>query len=86
MRQPDLMGVNLSVEGTAIQLHPIVQDEVFRIGHEAGRNACMHSGGNRIEVELSYSEHFTLRVRDNGTGISPELAERAERITSGLEE
>lgn len=84
MQQPNLVRMNLSVEGTAIELHPIVQDEIFRIGHEAVRNACAHSGGNRIEMELSYSNSLTLRVRDNGRGISPEIAEEGRKNHFGL--
>lgn len=44
-----------------IDLHPLFQREVFCIGHESVRNACMHSGGNRIEVELSYA--LTERIQ-----------------------
>ncbi len=35
---------DLSVEGTSKQMHPIARDEVYRIGCEAIRNACNHSG------------------------------------------
>jgi signal transduction histidine kinase len=39
------IAVSFSVAGEAREMHPIVRDEIFRIGHEAIRNACMHSGG-----------------------------------------
>ncbi|MGC2662417.1 MAG: two-component regulator propeller domain-containing protein [Bryobacteraceae bacterium] len=84
MRRPGSMRINLSVEGTVIELRPIVQDEIFRIGHEALRNACLHSNGNQIELEISYSKNLTLRVRDDGKGISPELAEEGKQSHFGL--
>ncbi len=34
------MGVDLTVEGKARDMHPIVRDEVWRIAYEAIRNAC----------------------------------------------
>ena len=34
---------SLFVIGDAKEMHPIVRDEVYRIGHEAIRNACTHS-------------------------------------------
>lgn len=64
----------LAVEGSARELHPIVRDEVYRIGYEAIRNACNHSGGSRLEVDLMYARSLVMRVRDNGKGIHPEVA------------
>jgi signal transduction histidine kinase/ligand-binding sensor domain-containing protein len=64
----------LSVQGPSRELHPIVRDEVYRIGYEAIRNACVHSEGNLLNVELDYVEDLVLRVRDNGKGIDPQLA------------
>ncbi|MBB5066224.1 sensor histidine kinase [Granulicella mallensis] len=63
--------VNLSVTGKSKDMHPIARDEVYRIGDEAIRNACLHSGGQRIDIELVYDENMLLRVRDNGKGIDP---------------
>ena len=80
----DSMEVSLSVEGTATEMHPIVRDEIFRIGLEAIRNACWHSGGSLLEVELSYAKNFTLRVRDNGKGIHPEVAAKGKEGHFGL--
>jgi len=38
------MAVTFSVVGDAAEMHPIVRDEIYRIGYEAIRNACVHSG------------------------------------------
>lgn len=64
----------LVVDGIAQQLHPIVRDEIYRIGYEAIRNACSHSGGSRLEIDLSYARNLVLRVRDDGKGIPPKVA------------
>ena len=40
-------------EGAPRTLHPIVRDEVYRIGREAVTNAFRHSHATRIEVELN---------------------------------
>ena len=55
-------------------MHPIVRDEVYLIGYEAIRNAYMHSAGSRLHVELTYGDYFSLRIRDNGSGIDPSIA------------
>ena len=65
------MGLNLSVTGTSREMHPIVLDEVYRIGDEAIRNACLHSGGRQLNIELVYGENIVLSIRDDGKGIEP---------------
>jgi signal transduction histidine kinase len=68
---PASMSVSLSVIGTPSDMHPIVRDEVYRIGYEAIRNASLHSLASQLEVELSYGQDLTFRVKDNGIGIDP---------------
>jgi signal transduction histidine kinase len=87
------------VEGASRTLHPVIRDEVYRIGREALTNAFRHSGGDKIEVELEYTDHqLRVLVRDNGCGIDPQVLrtgrdghfglsgmhERAERIGAKL--
>jgi signal transduction histidine kinase len=67
----------LSVEGAVRDLHPIVRDEIYRIGSEAIRNAYLHSGANELDVNLCYSHNLTIRIRDDGKGIDPDV------VTSG---
>ncbi|HEX5888938.1 MAG TPA: two-component regulator propeller domain-containing protein, partial [Pyrinomonadaceae bacterium] len=88
--------ISFAVNGQSKEMHPVVRDEIYRIGYEAIRNACAHSGGNRVEITLEYAHDLTLRVSDNGAGIEPDIAaqgkdghfglrgmrERAERIGS----
>lgn len=60
--------IHVSEIGEAREMHPIARDEVFRIGHEAIRNAYQHSKGTNIWVEIGYNSILTLRIRDNGCG------------------
>jgi signal transduction histidine kinase/ligand-binding sensor domain-containing protein len=64
----------IAVEGAAQDLHPIVRDEIYRIGSEAIRNACLHSGASELDVSLNYSQNLIVRVCDNGKGIDPGVA------------
>jgi len=58
------------VEGVSRVLHPVIRDEVYRIGREALANAFRHSGATDVEVELEYAMHqLRVLVRDNGCGI-----------------
>lgn len=62
------------VEGTSRALHPVIRDEVYRIGREAVGNAFRHSGATNIRVELEYGAHeFRLLVQDDGCGIDSHL-------------
>jgi len=66
-------------EGQVRVLHPVIREEVYRIGREALVNAFRHSRANNIELELEYApSHLRLLVRDNGSGIDP-LVVRAGR-------
>jgi len=75
---------SLVVEGATKEMHPVVRDEVYRIGYEAIRNACTHSGGNGVEVTLSYARDLELRIRDNGKGIDQEIVGKGRPGHFGL--
>jgi signal transduction histidine kinase len=67
-------GCRVIVEGTPKQLHPIIRDEVYRIGREALANAFRHSQANKIEIELEYSsKQLRILIRDDGVGIDPNV-------------
>jgi signal transduction histidine kinase/ligand-binding sensor domain-containing protein len=82
---PTSMAVSFSVAGEAREMHPIVRDEVYRIGFEAIRNAAMHSKASRLEVELEYAHDLTIRVSDNGIGIDPAVADHGKDSHFGLQ-
>jgi signal transduction histidine kinase len=64
-----LIDVSVSLRGKSKEMHPIARDEVYRIGYEAIQNACAHSGGTHVSVELEYGQYLRLRVRDDGRGM-----------------
>jgi len=82
---PNSMAVTFSVVGDAREMHPIVRDEIYRIGYEAIRNAFAHSTASRLEVELRYAHDLALRVSDNGTGINPAIADTGKDGHFGLQ-
>jgi signal transduction histidine kinase len=82
---PSSMAVTFSVVGDAREMHPIVRDEIYRIGYEAIRNAFAHSSASRLEVELRYADDLALRVRDNGTGIDPAIVDAGKDRHFGLQ-
>ena len=84
-RLQGLRDVNFVADGKKTEMHPIVRDEIYRIGYEAIRNACQHSGGTRLEVYLSYSRDLTLRITDNGKGIVPAVVGQGKDGHYGLQ-
>jgi signal transduction histidine kinase len=82
---PDGMTVSVSVIGDARELHPIVRDELYRIGNEAIQNAKAHSHGSRLSIDLMYDQDLTLHVGDNGVGIDPGYAIGGKEGHHGLQ-
>jgi signal transduction histidine kinase/ligand-binding sensor domain-containing protein len=79
-----LADVSFSVTGDSREMHPVVRDEIYRIGYEAIRNSCAHSGGNRLQVSLEYAHDLTLHISDNGVGIDSEIAQTGKKGHYGL--
>ena len=52
---PEAVEFRVIVEGRSRPLHPVIRDEVYRIGREALSNAVRHSGAQKIEVEIDYT-------------------------------
>jgi ligand-binding sensor domain-containing protein len=78
------LSVATTVVGDARNLHPIVRDEVSLIAREAIHNACIHSRGSQLRVELGYAEDLRLRIRDNGVGIDPDVLDAGKKGHFGL--
>jgi signal transduction histidine kinase len=78
------MEVTVLVNGVSKEMHPIARDEVYRIGHEAILNACNHSGGTRLRIELVYDHNMLLRIQDDGGGIPPQILQAGKSGHYGL--
>jgi signal transduction histidine kinase/ligand-binding sensor domain-containing protein len=63
------METSFSVEGDSREMHPVVRDEIYRIGYEAIRNASAHSKASRLQVGLKYGQDLAISIADNGVGI-----------------
>jgi signal transduction histidine kinase/ligand-binding sensor domain-containing protein len=87
------------VSGRPQLLHPLIRDEVYRIGRESLVNAFQHAQAEMVEVELEYlPQNLRIMIRDDGKGIDadvlrsgraghlglPGMRERAERIGARL--
>ena len=77
--------VDFSVVGTSKEMHPLVRDEVYRIGYEAIRNSVVHSKASRLQVELRYEQDLSLRVKDNGVGIDCVVLSQGKNEHFGLQ-
>ena len=82
---PRSMALNFVVVGDARETHPIVRDEIYRIGYEAIVNACVHSSASNLKIELTYGRDLTLRVADNGAGIDPAVTDQGKQGHFGLQ-
>jgi signal transduction histidine kinase len=98
--QQDEVKFRVIVDGEPRPLHPVLRDEVYKIGREALINAFRHAHAKKIEMELKYtSKRFCILVRDDGCGIDPSVVqlgreghwgltgmrERADRIGARLQ-
>ena len=73
------------VEGRPRPLHPIIRDEVYRIGREALVNAFRHSQAKLIEVEVEYrARSLRVIIRDDGCGIAPRVLRSSREGQGGL--
>ena len=64
---------------------PAVLDQIYLIAREALFNALRHSQAKKIEVEIRYSPRkLRVTVRDDGTGIDPQLLHSSPKAHWGL--
>ena len=70
----------MTIEGTRRRLHPMVFEELQRIGEEALRNAFRHAGAQAISLTLSYRRRsLLLLVRDDGAGLPIDVVSAGDR-------
>jgi signal transduction histidine kinase len=64
---------------------PGVLQQIYLITREALLNALRHSRAKKIELEVRYSpRRLSVTVRDNGTGIDPQLLHSGRKAHWGL--
>jgi signal transduction histidine kinase len=76
--------VSVYVTGHPKEMHPLIRDELYRVGYEAIRNAYSHSKGSRLEVGLKYGQDLTVLINDNGVGIDPAILDHGKEGHFGL--
>jgi signal transduction histidine kinase len=84
--------IDVAVKGRHRRLVGPVEHQLFRIAQEGMTNAVKHSGGDHVDIELSYEpDAVTLTIHDNGRGLAVEVTppghfglqgmiERAQRV------
>ena len=67
------------------ELQPLVRDEIYSIAREALRNAFTHACATHIEAEIDFNDNLLqLRIRDDGNGINPDIAEQGSAGHYGI--
>ena len=75
----------VTIEGENRPLHPLVRDEIYRIGREALNNAFRHSKATKIEVGIEYApKRLRIFILDNGCGINPAFIKEGREGHLGL--
>jgi signal transduction histidine kinase len=79
------MEVEVSTYGHDRELQSSSRDEICGVGYEAIRNACAHSGGTELSIEIFYGRRlFQLDIRDNGRGVDHALLHDGKHRHLGL--
>jgi signal transduction histidine kinase len=76
--------IAFAATGDAREMYPLLSEEIYLIGCEAIRNACLHSQADRVDVELIYAKDFVLRVSDNGKGVPVQFVDGGKQGHFGL--
>ncbi len=72
--------IQMNVEGTPREIHPLVLEEIHRIGEEAMRNIKQHAAASLVDVLLIWDRGgVSLAIRDDGVGIPGDILDHGER-------
>jgi signal transduction histidine kinase len=67
-------------EALAAVGHPVVRDQVYRIGREAIANCFQHANAERCETEINFDPtQLRIAIRDDGRGVEETILEAAHR-------
>jgi signal transduction histidine kinase len=80
LKQEHPADFSVVVNGEPRELHPIVRDEVYRIGREAIANSFQHANPVRCETEINYDRtQLRISFRDDGRGVDAAVLESERR-------
>ena len=80
LRSSGTVVFEVTVTGAARAIHPVVYEELYRLGKEALSNAFRHSKGRRIETDLIFGMNYLkLSIRDDGVGLDPTILRNGHR-------
>jgi signal transduction histidine kinase len=73
--------INVPIEAALMEIDPVLfQQLIYNLANNAA-DACRDSDEPRVEISLNHIEEdkdsFTIAVRDNGSGIEPEMLKKA---------
>jgi signal transduction histidine kinase/ligand-binding sensor domain-containing protein len=74
----DAVEICFESTGPIRRMAPELETTALRVGREAILNALKHAAATHVEIALEYApQHFLLRVRDDGQGMSSDATHRA---------
>jgi signal transduction histidine kinase len=80
LRQDHPADFSVVVNGDPRELHPVVRDQVYRIGREAIANCFQHANAERCETEINFDPtQLRIAIRDDGRGVEETILEAAHR-------
>jgi signal transduction histidine kinase len=80
LRQDHPADFRVVVNGDPRELHPIVREELYRIGREAIANCFQHANAERCETEINYDpSQLRVGIRDDGCGVEETILEAGRR-------
>lgn len=81
----DRARLRIAKMGRPQSVDPAILRQIFLIAREALLNALRHSQATKIAVEIRYSPRkLRITVRDNGTGLDPQLLRTPRKSHYGL--
>jgi signal transduction histidine kinase len=81
----DQARLRIVVMGQPRELNPSIQEQIYLIAREALLNALHHSDARTVEAEIEYLPgKLRVVVRDNGTGIDPQVLQSGRKSHWGL--
>jgi signal transduction histidine kinase len=85
LRLSSMIELRVSVMGDCTILNPSHWENAYRICRESILNAYQHSGGDKVDAELTYRRSgLRITIRDNGRGIDGEELKRKQNSNCGL--